>query len=73
MSENLWEICVATSLHEMTANYVLWPASFRSAFVELPNITTKDVILLLTRGNPVICPLWFSGTICHVQSSNTSF
>ena len=65
MSENLWEIRVATSLKEMTANYVLWPASFRNGFAELPNFTTKNVILLLTRGNPVICPLWFSDKIRH--------
>jgi len=69
VSENLWEICVATRLKEMTPDYVLWPASFRHDFVEYPNFTGKDVILLLARGNPVICPVWFSDTIRHLQFS----
>lgn len=74
MSENLWEICVATSLKEITPDYVLRPASFRNGFAEYPNFTIKDVILLLTRNNAVICPIWFSDTICHAQltiESNT--
>jgi len=65
--ENLWEICVATSLKEMTPDYVLWSASFRNDFVEHPNFTNKDVILVLARSNPLICPLWFSDTIRHSQ------
>lgn len=67
MSENLWEICVATGLKETTPDYVLWLASFRNGFVEYPNFTTTDVILLLTRSNTLICPLRFSDTIRHSQ------
>jgi len=67
VSENLWEIGVATGLKETTLDYVLWPASFRNGFVEYRNFTTAEVILLLTRSNTVICPLWFSDTIRHSQ------
>jgi hypothetical protein len=43
----------------MTPDYVPWPANFRNGFVEYPNFTIKDAILLLAMSNPVIYPLWF--------------
>jgi hypothetical protein len=50
-------IRVVGSLLEMTPDYALYPQIFGRDFVEHPTFTAKDIILVLTTGNSVICPL----------------